>query len=107
MGDKLYVITRKDLLNGQQAVQAIHAAIEFCLEKPEIAKCWHDDSNYIAFLAAENEKELNELITKASSLGIEVSVFREPDLDNATTAIVLEPGVKSKVLCRNLSLAFK
>ncbi len=33
--------------------------------------------------------------------------FRESDLDNSLTTIVLEPSSVSKRLCRNLKLALK
>ena len=81
--------------------------MEFCFQHPDIAKCWHDNSNYLGFLSVANEQELEELIEKAISQNICLSVFREPDIDNQITAIALAPGVKSKKLCSNLKLALK
>ena len=105
--DKLYIITRKDLSPGYQGVQSQHAAFEFAIQHPEITREWHAVSNYLCFLSVVNEDELYSLISQAKDQGIRLSVFREPDIDNAITAIALEPGEKSKALCSRLSLALR
>jgi hypothetical protein len=107
MGDKLYIISRRDLSIGQQAVQGQHGLAEFIFEHPEIAKEWHLNSDYLAFLSVENEQELITLMNKALARNIKFSIFRESDLDNQITALVLAPGGKAKKLCFNLSLALK
>lgn len=89
------------------SVQAIHAAIQFQHEHPEYAKNWFEKSNYLGFLSVMSEKDLLDLIDKASGKEIKFSVFREPDINNQITAIALEPGSKSKKLCSNLKLALK
>lgn len=104
-GDKLYVITRRDLSEGYQGVQSIHAGIQFIFEHPEYAECWYKQSNYLGFLSVANEQELLELIELATAHDIRLSVFREPDVDNQITAIALAPGQKSKKLCSRLPLA--
>lgn len=58
-------------------------------------------------LIINSEEELYKLLEKASSKQIKFSSFREPDINNELTSIVLEPGEKSKKLCSNLKLAFK
>jgi pyridoxine 5'-phosphate synthase PdxJ len=60
----------------------------------------------LGLLVAKNELELNELVAKAQGQGIMVSVFREPDIGDAVTAIALEPGPRTKRLCSALPLAF-
>ena len=105
--DKLYIITRKDLAPGYQGVQSQHAAFEFAVQHPEITRRWHEVSNYLCFLSVANESELYDLISLAKDQEIKMSVFREPDIDNAITAIALEPGEKSKALCSRLSLALR
>ncbi len=105
--DKLYIIVRKDISAGDILAQACHCAIEFSLEHHLITKSWHDISNYIVILEIQNEIELINLIQKASDKKINFSLFREPDMDNQITAIALAPGIDSKKLCSNLSLAFK
>lgn len=74
------------------------------LEHPELSKYWHDESNYIALLAVKDENSLLKLLTKACSKNIPCSFFREPDLDNEITAVVLSPGLDSKRLCSNIGL---
>ena len=106
-GDKLYVITRQDLVAGYQGVQAMHAAIQFGFEHLDIYTEWYNNSNYLAFLATKDETSLTDLIKQAEEHSIRYSVFREPDVDNAITAIALEPGEKTKRLCARLPLALR
>lgn len=100
-------MTREDISAGYQGVQSIHAAIQFAMEHPDTNKEWFEKSNYLGFLSVSNEEELVRLAERASSLGIECSVFREPDVDNQVTAIAIAPGNKSKKLCSDLKLALK
>jgi len=100
-------VTREDISKGYQGVQGIHAAIQFAIEHPQLNKEWFEKSNYLGFLSVNNEKDLLDLSQKALELGIELSIFREPDIDNAVTAIALAPGKKSKKLCSKLNLAMK
>ena len=101
--DKLHLVTRKDLTDGQQAVQAAHALREFVREHPETDQEWYSTSNHLAFLAAKDESALERLVEKARWEGVPVSIFREPDLDNALTAIAIAPS--GKKLCRRLPVA--
>lgn len=104
-GDKLYVVTRRDLLPGQQAVQAIHAVVEFCLEHPEIARTWHDASNHVALLAVSSEGDLFALADKAWFGKLAYSTFHEPDINDEMTAVVIEPA--GARLCKDVELALK
>lgn len=87
--------------------QSCHAAIQFQKEHPDIQEEWFVKSNYLAILAVEDEEALTRLIEEATRVGIRLSVFREPDIDNAITAIALEPGNRSKRLCSRFPLALK
>jgi hypothetical protein len=71
---------------------------------PETDSEWYKASNYLALLSVANEDKLLSLLLKAEKRGIQTACFREPDLDNAITAIVLEPGVDSKRICGNIRL---
>lgn len=105
-GDKLYIVTRRDMMPGYQAVQSIHAAQQFALEHSQINKEWQETSNFLALLSVKDEKELRDLAFNASVMkGIAVSVFCEPDVDWEITAIAIAPGTKSRLLCKNLPLA--
>lgn len=101
------MITREDISAGYQGVQSIHAAIQFAMEHPGINKEWFEKSNYLGFLSVSNEQELLCLAERAATLGIEHSIFREPDVDNQVTAIAIAPGNRSKKLCSDLKLALK
>ena len=103
-GDKLFVITRRDISSGYQAAQGCHALTEFFLEYPDLTKSWHDNSNYIAILAVESEGKLIKLFEKVKARGVRCSGFCEPDMNNQLTAIVLEPGRDSKRLTGRIKL---
>jgi peptidyl-tRNA hydrolase len=103
----LVVVVREDLLPGQQAVQAGHAAIDFQHRLPEISKKWWTHSNYLVYLAVKNEHQLQLLLNKAESKAITHTAFREPDLNNSLTAIALEPCDETRRLVSNLPLALK
>ena len=98
------MVTRRDISPGYQAVQAGHAAIQFQMEHPDIAKSWYNESNYLAFLSVEDENDLHILSQKCINKGINISVFREPDIGNQITAIAIEPCDKAKKICSKLPL---
>ena len=103
----MVVVTRKDLTPGHQAVQAAHAAIDFQHQYPNLAKIWHANSNYLVFLATENEFTLEDLIRKARSKDISFSIFREPDLENQITAVAFQPCENTRKICSHLPLILK
>lgn len=105
MGDKLYLVTRSDLPAGQQAVQAAHALREFVAAFPELDKLWYERSNYLALLAAPDEWSLHRIVQKARRRGVPVVCFREPDLEDAVTAVALAPAGKNLVRSLPLALA--
>lgn len=86
--------------------QGIHSSIQFTFEHPEIAKEWHKDP-YLAVLSVQDENSLKHLIKKAKEKGIKMSIFREPDIDNAITSIALEPSDATRRLTSSLPLALK
>jgi len=104
---KLYVIVRADLPPGDQAVQSCHAALEFAMGHREKTARWSDRSNYLALLSVPDEAALLRLLERAREERIEASPFYEPDFDNSLTAVALEPGDRSRRLCRNLTLTLR
>lgn len=100
--EKLYLVTRQDLLPEAQAVQNCHAAFQFAVEHKEIWAGWFERSNTLALLSVSNEQALEHLVHKAEARGLRFSIFREPDMNNALTAVAFEPAAKQ--LCRPLSL---
>ena len=107
MGDKLYLVTRRDIAPGYQAVQSCHGMRQFTADHPEIDKEWFTTSNFLALLSVENEVELMRLIVHAQDAGIRWSAFREPDIDGQITSIAMEPGEATRDLCKNLPRALK
>ena len=101
---KLRIISRRDLLIGVQAVQAGHAAVQFQYEHPELATNWYNNSNYLIFLTTGSEDDLQKLIDKANSQNIQISIFREPDINNQITAIALQPCEQSRKMTSALPL---
>lgn len=107
MGEKLYLVTRRDIAPGYQAVQSCHAMRQFTAEHPDRDAEWFVNSNYLALLSVADEVELMRLITSAQDAGLRWSAFREPDVGGAITAIAIEPHKKTAELCKALPLALK
>ncbi len=101
---KLYVITRWDLNHGVQLAQAVHAAIEFMEEWPCSGEEWHNASNTVVIGAVSTEDELNQLAIKCVEKDIPCTIFREPDMSNAATAVALLPGSKGMSIVRDIAL---
>ena len=91
--------------SGAKLAQSCHCAFTFAIEHFEITKNWINISNYITILEINDEYNLNIFLSKIKERNIIYSVFREPNMNNEITAIALEPGEKSKKLCRSLKLA--
>jgi peptidyl-tRNA hydrolase len=104
-GEKLYVVTRRDMSPGYQAVQSIHAAQVFAVMFPTLNQKWHEESNYLGFLSVKDEAALIKLARKATLQGLAVAVFSEPDVDWNVTAIAIEASSKARRLCNRLPLA--
>lgn len=96
--NKLRVIVRGDLVHAQQAVQAMHAAIEYVLDYGI------DRGISVALLVVPSEDALMVLASKARERDILVSEFREPDMGEALTAIAIEPCSAARNLCAGLPL---
>ena len=103
---KLTVVSRRDITPGYQATQAIHAAIQFVFEFPQISQQWFPDP-YLAVLSVENESELKQLIHKLQQSNLKYSVFRESDIDNQITAICIEPSDETRRITSQLPLLLK
>lgn len=104
---KLTTIVRADLRPGQQAVQAMHAQRAFVAEHTEVEREWFEKSNTLVLLAVADEPALHRVLRLAGERGIRVSVFREPDLGDAVTALTLEPGDAARRLCRGFPPALQ
>lgn len=85
-------MTRADLPPGTQAVQALHAALEFALAHPAVVGDWHQASNILVVLSTPDELALGWLCDDAVAAGLQLTRFYEPDLGGALTAVALEPA---------------
>lgn len=74
-------------------------------EHPITDKFWYHKSNNLVCLQVPDEACLKHLVSRAIDAGIEHSVFREPDCDNAMTAIAIEPA--GRKLVSNFPLALR
>lgn len=106
-GDKLFLVTRRDIEPGYQAVQSCHAMRQFTADHPDIDSEWFRHSNYLALLSVADETELMRLCVLAADAGLRWSAFREPDVGGAITAIAIQPHPTAVELCRSLPLALK
>lgn len=106
-GDKLFLVTRRDISPGYQAVQSCHAMRQFTADHPDVDGTWFTNSNYLALLSVADEAELMRLIVQSHDMGLRWSAFREPDVGGAITAIAIEPHPKAIELCKGLPLALK
>lgn len=101
---KLRVIVAADLTCGQKIAQAMHAAIEFTQQYPQLTANWYHKSNSVVILEYDNLIEFKSLLTNKEVMHCE---FYEPDMDYKLTALALEPTAISRELTARLKLAGK
>ena len=104
---KLLVVTRRDLSEGQQAVQSAHAVAHFCFEHPVLAKEWYTVSKYLALVSVSCEADLMKLVEKCKRKGLLITEVREPDIADALTAIAIEPTDQGRKMVANYPLTLK
>jgi hypothetical protein len=97
----MFLVTRADLPPGTQACQAAHAAIAFTLSHPDVAAA----APVLVLLAVPDELRLTWLRADAVAAGLLVTSFHEPDLDDALTALALEPAASRLLAGLPLALA--
>lgn len=98
---KLYVIVNKNIPCSLPAVQAGHVVAEFCL-KNEKAKEWNN--SYLIYLEVYSEAQLKYWRFKFHKRNIDITVFREPDIDNSVTAFCALLDEKETAFLRKLKL---
>ena len=79
---KLYVLIDKSLRPVYGCVQGGHAVAQWMIEHPH-SKQWHND--YLIYLSADISKWKRKL----EFLEVNYTEFKEPDLDNQTTALAV------------------
>lgn len=103
--NRLVVITRNDLKPGYQIAQSGHAISQFFLEHPEHAKRWNN--NFLISLSIKSEEKLSNLLEKIRSMGIPISYFTEPDINDELTSICFIETDETKRLTSSLPLSLK
>ena len=76
-------------------------------EYSEIDKEWFKNSRYLACLAARDEADLKNLAARCKEQDLSYSVNREPDFDNAITAIAIEPTPWGRRVTSSFPLALR
>lgn len=102
---KLYVVTRRDLPPGSQAVQGMHALVEFSMYYRQKYEEWYRESNHLCFLSVANENALSSLCGNLFREDVTHSAFREPDLGMSLTAVAIEATDRASGLVSDLTLA--
>lgn len=80
---------------------------EFFRYYQDIAHKWQDESNYIVLLATKSKESLDLLYSVLTNNNVKNKPFHEPDLNNAITAIAVEPTEQASKLLSQLPLAMK
>jgi hypothetical protein len=80
---KLYIFTDNTLSPIYAAVQGGHAACQYILETYNRNDSWKNET--IVYLSAQ----LDEVIRLLKSKNIRYTIWREPDMNNAITAIAV------------------
>jgi len=105
--DRFYVVVRSDLAPGPQLAQAVHAAIQFTQEWPDIVAPWYADSNYLVVVTVDDEDALRDIADQARTLNVRYSAVEEPDYGGSWTAVALQPGETARLMCACMPLALK
>lgn len=85
---------------------AVHAAVQYAVDYPHLAKAWQDSSNSIVLLSVADESELMKYYTSASCL-TGVSLFKEPDIGNEATSFACVLPREYQPLFKKLSLLLR
>jgi len=102
---KLFIVVRNDLKPGLQAAQAVHAKELFSREHPELNDKWYERSNNVVVLQVPDCAALIDLKGRLCRQKVTLSVFEEPDLGNAPTALACSDGAEH--LLSSLALALR
>ena len=103
--EKLYILVRRDLHHSARAVQACHALSVMMLRHrsdPAVYR-WAHERKTLVLLGVNDEDDLSRWEDELRARGIICEHFREPDIGNEKTALVVHPSV-DKRLFRKLRL---
>lgn len=101
----MIVITRNDLKPGYQIAQTGHGIAQFLLENPELGKLWNNQ--FLISLSVKTKDKLEFLLSKLNDIGVPLSFFTEPDLNDELTSICFLETDDTKKFTNNLQLTLK
>lgn len=89
MKQRMYSITLRHLSGLDKGIQSWHAGQEYANAYGDSAefKRWAKTDKTITILSAGTSDLLATAVKKLKKLGMKVSMFREPDMENIVTAI--------------------
>lgn len=85
---KLYIVVSNSLSAGLKCAQACHAMHAFTLAHPDATREWEAHNNIVVL----EHGDIPGTADMLEALGLRLSRFHEPDLDDALTAICVEPA---------------
>jgi hypothetical protein len=101
---RLYVVTRRDLSTGTQAVQSCHVLWQFSCEHVDVGHSWFEGNNTLDICTVADELELACLLKKARAQKIRCATFNDAMHANALMAISFEETAKTRKLLGRLLL---
>ena len=102
---RLIVITRSDLKPGLQIAQSGHAISQFLLDYPDLGKKWNN--NYFISLSVNSEHKLQKILSQLFDMGISVSYFTEPDINDELTSVCFLESDKTKRITSKLRVSLE
>jgi peptidyl-tRNA hydrolase len=87
--ERLYVLVRQDLSSGARIAQALHGLDEYRDKNLSEHTSWRKTSNTVAVLGVRDETHLAHITAMTEQYGIPHAIFREPDMGDAQTVLVL------------------
>lgn len=84
-------------------MQSTHAALEFVLNFPDIAKDWNE-SKYLVQVTVPSKDDLERFRDTLDFHNLKYYAFYEPDLNNELTALCIEPDPLTLKLIKKLKL---
>lgn len=103
-GMRLYVVTRRDLSPGTQAVQSCRVLWQFSYEHPDVGHSWFVENNTLDICTVADESELTRLLKMAHTKKIRCATFSDATCGNALMALAFEETTKTRKLLGRLPL---
>ena len=101
------MVTHSGLTAGYQVAQTAHAVANFARFDSDAFIRWHSHSQFLVALQTPCSDTLEELLTRAVTVGLRVFPFREPDVGDSLTAVAFAPDVRVRGFLSGLPLAGK